>query len=152
MDSPHVSSVRGMPRVTRNAGLAALLTLGLLLSCTDGTRPTGLDEGSNHKVALFLATRFPAGAAGSANQGLPINRIRITATAVPGGEVIAQVVVDVDPTAAQWEVPMEFDLAGVASLLATTNGVGGTFTLGRGFSVNTVDPTKFRLEVVAIGQ
>jgi uncharacterized repeat protein (TIGR01451 family) len=82
----------------------ALLTVGTVASCVDGTVPTGIQSTGVARLALVPVYETMAG--GLADQAAEVNRIRLTATKASDGTVIIVQEQDVDPTAEQWSLDM----------------------------------------------
>lgn len=80
--------------MVRPARLAATAALGVcaLLSCVDGSDPTGLSSGG--VASLAVVPRFDAAAA-PAGGGLSINRIHVVGTLQPPGTVVLDTLVEV---------------------------------------------------------
>ena len=77
---------------------AALLTAGLLTTCTDGAPPTDLALDPMAMLAVNPVFNPALAVEGSAD----INRIRITAYLAGTDSILGSVVVDVDPNASEW--------------------------------------------------
>jgi hypothetical protein len=97
------------------AALRAAVTLLLLSGCTGGDAPAGLDGAGATLSLPIAAAELPRGVDAPA---LPINRIRATARAVPEGAVLGTVVLDVNPTAASWQVEFDVDLGALPTVTA----------------------------------
>src|SRR5688500_4146472 len=93
--------------IDRRVQLGAVALFGCLLaSCTDGADPSTPVANGRARIPLVA---YYAGA--HAPSTAPINRIRITVTTDPGGREFGPFVVEVDPAAAEWTVPVEIPLA-----------------------------------------
>jgi hypothetical protein len=99
--------------------------LGLLAGCVDGT-PVGPDTGMT--AAVLLAPILSGGA--TASLDAPISSARLTARDATSGAIYGSVVVQLDPSAEEWTLPMTLDLPSgenvrvvvTIELLATVNG------------------------------
>jgi hypothetical protein len=125
------------------------LFLALLLtatSCTEG--PEASAPISRTSARLNLRASFSASSA--SYQSAPINRIRLTVTLLPSGEVLPPFVFqDVNPNQPDWTLPIEFDLKNntqvkvLAELISVTNGIETVEFSGEigPFAVSTSAPT-----------
>lgn len=108
-------SGRSVPLIrTPSSPRAMLRTLGLLglvllSSCVDGV-VDGFG-GRASRVPLSMSPVFPVGFAVG-----EVSRIRLKLVRVPGGEVVATVVRDVDPAASSWDLTVEVEWSGGGAL------------------------------------
>ena len=89
--------------------LASLLAALLAGSCVGSDAPMGV--GLSLTIPINPAL-IPSPADGSA---APINRIRARAVTVPGNTIIGETVLDVSPSADQWEIMLEVTVAGASA-------------------------------------
>lgn len=97
------------PRVL-GRGMLLPLTFLVGLSCTDGSLPLGWEEGERIPTTLLLSPTLAGPALATGVATLPVNRIRLTATHADTDDLLGQAVVDVDPAADGWEVPVNIAL------------------------------------------
>ncbi|MEX2528963.1 MAG: Ig-like domain-containing protein [Gemmatimonadota bacterium] len=96
------------PALARRVILSLTLLLGL--SCTDGSLPVGWEEGERIPTTLLLSPTLSGPALATGVATLPVNRIRLTAFHANTNAQLGQTIVDVDPAADGWEVPVEIGL------------------------------------------
>ena len=101
--------------------LAAALFLG---SCSDGDL---FSPNRNSKNAAQLGLRTYYGSVNASQNAADINRIRLTIKVLPDGPTLTPVVVEVNPTDAGWNLPVEVPansaLSVLVELLNVTGGV-----------------------------
>jgi hypothetical protein len=100
-------------RSSHASALRAGITLLLLSACTGGDAPAGLDRSDATLSLPISAAELPQGVD---SPPLPINRIRATARLVPEGTVLGEMVQDVDPGAASWEIELDLDLGALPTV------------------------------------
>jgi hypothetical protein len=101
-----------MSRSLGVAACAATLLPLLVCSCVDGTAPQGADAGIS--ASVLVAPRFAPQAEVAAST--VVSRIRLTALNSATGTVLGTQDTEVDPDASEWQIAMEVDLGGEASL------------------------------------